>query len=307
MKRFISITAVAAGLAMLCAITASSAAAQCLLVQKMGAGNFAVRCGAATKAENQDWVKPEPFNPGTGNWHHVNGDLWCVKIASANQPMITKSFANATKCEKNEEEGGGKLWVQVWLPRIMPPAPQIFRLAGGSSTLTAGGNTVSCTSGAGTGEVTGESSEGGLVVDFSGCKSSGSGGLGCTIKSNNTVIAGLIIAGTLKGELGYSEQATSEAALVLKPSSGKVITELAGNSCTPTTKVTGSLVGELTPTDVSATTGKLILALSSGKQAITEVLLSSGSFVEPELVAFTATATTTSSDAVTYTSAIEIT
>jgi hypothetical protein len=147
-----------------------------------------------------------------------------------------------------------------------------------------------------------------VVVEFTGCKSSGSGGSGCTVKSLGSAPAGTVDTNTLKGELGTvkTTEAASGVALELKGESSSTFTTLEKNSCTKESAVTGAIAGEASPIGKSQTTGKLIFTVNSSKQAIKVVNLLSGE-VEPELKAFTTTATEATSDAVTYTTAVEVT
>lgn len=189
-------------------------------------------------------------------------------------------------------------------PEFKPSTKNAFKTTSGTSVLEGSGNTFTCSSDSSAGEITGAKTVGGVVVDFTGCKSTGSGGSNCTAKSKNTTVEGLIVTTTLKGELGTTKEATSGVGLTLTPETTKIFTELAANTCTKETKVTGSIAGEATPVGSLTTTGKLVFTVSSGKQAIKHI---TGTITEPELVAYTATATESTSDSVTYTKAVEVT
>jgi hypothetical protein len=197
-------------------------------------------------------------------------------------------------------------------PEFKPSTKQVFNTTSGTSTLVGdnGAETVTCTADSSKGEITGAMSVGKVVVHFTGCKSTGSGGSGCTIKSiNGAPAAGEIVTNTLKGELGTvkTTEAASGVALDLEPESGKIFTELEKTTCTKETKVTGSIAGEASPLNAKQTTGKLIFTTKSGKQAIAAVNLLGAVVMEPELVAYTSTATETTNEAITFTSAVEVT
>jgi hypothetical protein len=73
---------------------------------------------------------------------------------------------------------------------------------GGDSTLKASTNTVACAKEASTGEVTAEMLYGNVVIHFSECKSSDSGGSNCSVKSTNTTTAGRRAASATLALLG---------------------------------------------------------------------------------------------------------
>lgn len=194
------------------------------------------------------------------------------------------------------------------LPEFKPSTKQSFTTTSGTSTLAGGGNEVVCTADSSTGEITGATSVGSVIVKFTGCKSSGSGGSGCAQKSVGASGTEEIVTTTLNGLLGTvkSAEAASETGLYLAPASGKKFTTLAGTTCTPESAVTGTIAGEVTPKKVSQTTGKLIFTASNKKEKIKAIGIPTGE-VSPELVAFSETATESTSEEVKFTKAVEVT
>jgi hypothetical protein len=188
------------------------------------------------------------------------------------------------------------------------PAAGAFTATAGASKLTAGANTVTCTAGSAGGEITGAMTVGKAVVKFTGCKSTGSGGSSCTIKSTNAGAAGEIVTKELKGELGTvkTTEATSGVGLELKPAAGSTFTELEKNNCVAESAVTGSIAGEESPIGVSQKAGKLIFAPGTTGEKIKEVHLL-GTTDEPELIAFSVSASLEASFTIAYAAATEIT
>lgn len=182
------------------------------------------------------------------------------------------------------------------------PASGTFKATAGTSTLSGGGNEVTCTASSATGEITGAKTVGKVLVKFTGCK----GASGCSVNSKAGA-TGEIATVTLNGALGLilAGHFTSDVGEDLSPATGKEFTNILG-TCVPTTKVLGSIAGEASPIGKSSKTGKLVFAATSGKQNISKIDLSSGS-VEPELEAFSAVATESTSDEVTFNTATEIT
>jgi hypothetical protein len=192
-------------------------------------------------------------------------------------------------------------------PEFKPNAGK-FTTTAGASKLVAGANTVTCTAESSGGEITAAATVGRVVVKFTGCKSTGSGGSNCTIKSAGGA-EGEVATNTLKGELGTvkASEATSGVGLVLKPTSGTEFAKLEKNSCTAAAAVTGSVAGEASPIGSKQTTGKLIFAPGTTGEKIKEVHLCGGTTDEPELIAFSVAASQETSASVAFASATEIT
>jgi hypothetical protein len=162
--------------------------------------------------------------------------------------------------------------------------------SGGKSLLTASGGAtfIECEGSSSTALGISSLSINALQFVFHGCKSSGEGGSGCTVKSVPVGPAGLIVTNSLKGELGLilpkSTKGTGVGLLIL-PASGSITTILE-NACTPETHVTGSLAAEVGP----IRTATLALALKvtglRGTQLIKAIDLSRGGLALPLLSAF---------------------
>ncbi|MGD1058762.1 MAG: hypothetical protein ABR992_15265, partial [Solirubrobacteraceae bacterium] len=196
---------------------------------------------------------------------------------------------------------------EIVRPEFEPSTKQKVTVTSGTTKLVAGTESVTCSSDESSGEVSSSTLIGNLAIHFSGCKSSGSKGSNCTVKSVGAS-EGAISTSTLHAILGVTlpePETGSEVGLLLLPSSGKTITELAANACTVTTKVTGSLAGLVEPLGVSQKTGKVLFSVTSGKQNIKDIDLPAG-LVAAELVAFSTTATEESSESLTYEKAIEV-
>lgn len=144
--------------------------------------------------------------------------------------------------------------------------------------LKAGGNTITCKTGASKGTITSIKGEdgkvGSVVVTYTGCKGENSAKETCEVKSSNTTVKGEIKTDSLKGELG--KVATGKVGEELEPETVPVFVKLGeAGTCIPETAVNGreGLIGEATPLNTSAATGTLTFAESAtaGKQGIEEI------------------------------------
>jgi streptogrisin C len=229
-------------------------------------------------------------------------------LATLKLELLTKNNENRAKDkEEHEKEGEGSS-----KPEFKPTTKQKFTGASGASELVAnnGAETVTCERDTSGGEVASPTLLGGVVIRFLGCKSSGSGGSGCTVKSTGAPAEGLIITATLHGLLGVvlpKPAAGSNVGLLLLPTSGKTFTTLASNTCTMETKVTGSVGGLVKPTRKSQISSKVIFGVSSGKQNIKDIDLSIGGLAKPELNAFSTAATEETEEALSYEKEVEVT
>jgi hypothetical protein len=192
------------------------------------------------------------------------------------------------------------------------PTGQTFTGISGRSVLEGGGEKVVCESDASSGTITSSTLAGGILVHFLGCSGTGATGAKCTVKSTNTTVVGLILTNTLHGVLGLilpKPTSGSDVALVLLPVSGKAFVTLVGSpstACVETTKVSGSVAGLAEPVGTLLLTGTLKFAQTSGVQNITEVDLTTGGSVKPELTAFGSTATEETTESITYSKATEV-
>ncbi len=187
--------------------------------------------------------------------------------------------------------------------------------AGLIPTLTAGTNTVTCTSETSKGQDGGNGSMGvtQVVVTFEGCEGK-NGTKTCKVNSTSQP-AGKIVTNELSGTLGQvaTKEATSEVALDLAGPSKEFVT-LEGTCLTLSpTKVTGELAGEVTPINKKALTGELIFELNGTKQKIKKVCLlpfaqtcASNNLMEPKLTAFIVEATQMTGETITFEEETEV-
>jgi hypothetical protein len=196
---------------------------------------------------------------------------------------------------------------EVVPPTFEPATKQKVTGTSGTAKLVAAGDSVTCSSDESSGEVSSATLIGSMVIHFAGCKSAGPEKSNCTAKSVGAS-EGAIVTSTLHAILGTTlplPESGSEVGLLLLPSSGKTITELAANTCTVATKVTGTVAGLVEPVGVSQRTEKVIFGVTSGKQNVKDIDLSTG-LVAPELVAFGAAATEETTESLTYEKAVEV-
>jgi hypothetical protein len=169
-------------------------------------------------------------------------------------------------------------------PLFLPGTLNKFTATTGLALLeTASTKPVDCASSTTTGEITGLSKVGNVMVSFTGCHSTE--GSGCTIKGGGGT-TGNILTATLDGELGTSKESKTGVALLLLPTTGTEFVELSG-SCLPLGggETNGSVAGEVTPVGGGTVLdGKLIFTGLSGSQSIKKISIL-GSVVEPELKA----------------------
>jgi hypothetical protein len=193
-------------------------------------------------------------------------------------------------------------------PEFKPTGGTFTGVGLGTNTLAAGGNTISCTANSTKGTISSATLAGGVVVTFTGCKSTGSGGSNCTAKSVGAV-EGTIATSTLHGVLGLilAKGTGTGVGLLLLPVANKKFVVIAGNTCTVETTVTGNVAGEVSPVGKSQTTGKLSFAAgASGGESVKSIDLSTGGTVTPEIEAFGAIASQTTSEDLTFSVAVEV-
>jgi hypothetical protein len=194
------------------------------------------------------------------------------------------------------------------LPEFKPASGTFKTLALGLSTLTGGGNTVTCSHSTGTGEITGAMSVGKVLVKFTGCQVEIPSKATCAAKSK-TGGTGEIDTNTLSGLLGLIlatvGEFTSDVGEELFPTSGSEFTSIVG-TCISTSKVLGSVAGEVTPINTLTLIGKINFGATGGKQDITKIDLLGG-VMEPELEAFSSVATETTENDITFNVKTEVT
>jgi hypothetical protein len=316
-SRLITLTGLLVAIAFV-AVTTGSAYAQrpieCLKVAgKTRGGNTEegnLESGCATLRAGGQWVKARLVAP--------YGNNWCAEVETGLETGV-KGYSSLLECLALRNAGTANArWVKV---RGRPagagggrtpsfatlPSVKTFKGMGAPSTLkaAAAGIATSCEEAVDAGEVTGMTTIGKLVIIFTGCQVTAESKT-CTIKSVGAK-EGEIVTHTLKGELGTtkSAEAASEVALLLLPESTKIWETLESTKCSPESKVTGSLAAEMLPISEKTAFGGLYFGVSSGKQAIQLVTVPSG-VKEPELVAFTVTATEELEDGIEFTGEVEI-
>jgi hypothetical protein len=194
-------------------------------------------------------------------------------------------------------------------PEFTPGALNIFKGESGTGALeTTSTAAITCTKDTNTGEITGAKTVGGVVVTFTGCSSKE--GSGCSVKSTGQS-AGTVVTSALNGELGSVKktEAASGVGLLLKPASGTKFVELEGTCLLVSpSPVNGSIAGEATPINGTASTdGKLLFVGSKGTQNIKSINVL-GTVESPELKALgLIKSSETTSELVTYTSAVSVT
>jgi hypothetical protein len=275
-------------------------------------GNF--EAGCKTLQANGAWVKVRRVaerRPGQ----------WCAEVEAGKEAGIV-GYADLLECLALHEAATAEAkWVKVsykgavdrggaQVPRFkLLPTVKTLKGMGAPSTLTAAaaGIATSCEEAVDAGEVTGMSTIGKLVVTFTGCQVTKAEKETCTIRSVGAKKEGEIVTHTLMGELGTtkSAEAASEVALLLLPETTKTWETLESTKCSLESKVTGSLAAEILPISEKTAFGGLNFEVSSGKQNIKKITVSSGE-KEPELIAFTVTATEELEDGIEFNGEVEI-
>jgi hypothetical protein len=190
------------------------------------------------------------------------------------------------------------------------PANRGFETRSGATVLTGDGGIekITCAASRSSGEITGATTVGKVLVIYTGCTSAGIGGQGCSVESDGAATAGEIRTKILEGELGTvaAGEGPSERALVIRPETGKKFAVVEGNRCTEEATVTGSIAGEVERVGISGVKNGLIFKVVGGRQAIRRVKVSSGE-LKPELVAFASTATESAGQEWEFREPVEIT
>jgi hypothetical protein len=154
-------------------------------------------------------------------------------------------------------------------PEFKPATKQAFTGSTGTLTIETGtGKTITCSKGTSSGEITGASTVGGLVLTLTGCATTE--GSGCKFHSENAKNAGEIITNALVGTLGEvkTAEAASGVGLLLEPASGKVLTTIQGPCLLGTSRLEGSVAAEVASIKTLAKTAKLAFVGKTGKQHI---------------------------------------
>jgi hypothetical protein len=194
-------------------------------------------------------------------------------------------------------------------PLFLPGTLNTFTGKSGAGTLeNSAANAINCTSDATTGEITGKSTVGGVMVTFSGCSSTEKEG--CSVDSPGAG-SGKVLTNALDGELGTvaEKEAKSKVGLLLLPTVGTEFVELLG-SCLAVSPihVTGQVAGEATPINGGLTLkGTLNFVGSKGVQSIKEITVL-GAVVKPALKAFSGlvAASETTEETIEYSKDVEV-
>jgi hypothetical protein len=261
------------------AIAASSASAfLCYQVDETGTGNRNNHeCNGAVARPNE-YIRIKQLTAKVGN---VPG-LWCAWVNETEE-----GNRNVANCGGGVVEKGEYILVRgVPEPRLLPPVfPMKFTASSGTGALeTASTSAITCQSDSTTGEITGETKVGSVMLTFSGCHSAEKSG--CTVKGGGAG-SGQILTKTLEGEIGSvkTSEATSGVGLLLLPTTGTEFASVEGPCLiAETIPVDGTIAGEVTPINVSSTDSKLIFTGSAGAQKIKAISVL-GTTVKPELKA----------------------
>jgi len=189
------------------------------------------------------------------------------------------------------------------------PSSGTFKGTSTTGTLKAGGNEINCTADTSSGTITGTTSVGSVTVDFTGCKATNSKKEVCTVKSSGTTTEGLILTKTLNGALGLILPKGSGAGvgLLLLPVTKQEFVTITSTKCTPETTVEGTVAGEVSPVAKGAQiTGKLVFAKGTTGESIKSFDPSVGGKTAPELEAFGAEASEETTEAITFSTSVEV-
>jgi len=196
-------------------------------------------------------------------------------------------------------------------PEFHPVGGTFTGLGLGPEELIAGTNILKCTHNTSSGTISSATLVGGVVVTFTGCTASGSGGSGCPALSVGAP-SGVIITKTLHGVLGLilPKGTGSGVGLLLLPVANKKFVEIEANTCTVVlTTISGSVAGEVTPVGRGLIlTGKQIFqAASSGTgESIKSFDPTTGGTVTPEIEAFGIIASQATNEDITFSVPVEV-
>jgi len=199
------------------------------------------------------------------------------------------------------------------LPEFSPTGATLSASGGGTALSTASGELATCEKDTLEGSATVKAfSISSFRLHFLGCRSAGPSLEGCTPKSTNTSIGGLILTTTLRAiaVLDTTSSKNIVTGIIVLPVSGHTFATLAGNECTLETTVTGEVLGEPSPLRKKTTTGKVFftttkeLEVAASKYEDGEA---SGSHEYKGLTAFTERGYVDGSGLPTFSSAVELT
>jgi hypothetical protein len=176
-------------------------------------------------------------------------------------------------------------------PEFHPIGAKFTGVGLGLNTLSGSGNTIVCEGNTTSGTISSATLVGGVVVTFTGCKSSSATGeKNCTAKSTLPLgAAGTIITNTLHGVLGLILPAGtgSGVGLLLLPATGKKFVVVESNKCTIEASITGNVAGEAKPIGGGLVlNGQLLFQAGTTGESIKDFDLSTGGLVVTNLEAF---------------------
>jgi len=168
-------------------------------------------------------------------------------------------------------------------PEFKPSTKQAFTGSSGTLTIeTTSLERITCSKVTSTGEITGASTVGAVVLTLTECNDKE--GAGCKLKTEGAK-EGEIVTNALVGTLGEvkTTEATSGVGLLLEPASGKVWAKVEG-PCIPIGSgyLEGSLAAEVTPIKTLAKTAKLVFVGGKGVNKIRTVVIK-GKETKPRL------------------------
>jgi len=261
-----------------------------------------VRCAKVAAGEPSSWEAGCITKKASGGYAKVSaGPGTCVKVA----PGEPSSWSNAT-CTTKKTGTGEYL-------KVGAAGKLKFADSSEVQTLYAPGVIIICKKSKSTGEITGNTTVGNVVVTFEECEAEViATKVKCKVHSPVLGAPETITTNKLHGELGTTTVGTlvGEA---LAPETPETFVEIEG-TCITKTKVTGSVIGEVTPINTLQTTGKLIFRTEPAKSTKQQIKKCTGGTViilcngeSDILAAFGGTSAIESTDTITFEEAIEVT
>jgi hypothetical protein len=196
-------------------------------------------------------------------------------------------------------------------PEFKPvPTKKKFTSNGGALKMTWDNGVwlLECAKSSSTGEVTGSTTIGKVVVTLTGCKGSINSGSSYSSVSSKGAKAGEIVTVPLAGELGTvaSTEAASGVGLMLKPETGKALFRFAEGAFGEEV-VSGSVASEVAQVGKDQTTNELAFKLVEGHDAIGKIKLDSGLTETPALAMGSSRGTILWTDGLSFEEALEVT
>jgi hypothetical protein len=196
-------------------------------------------------------------------------------------------------------------------PEFHPVGAKFTGVGLGLDRLAVVGNTIECEGNTTSGTISSATLVGGVVVTFTGCKSSSvTGEKNCTAKSALPLgTAGTIITNTLHGVLGLilPKGTGTGVGLLLLPATGKKFVVIESNKCTIETSVAGNVAGEARPIGGGLVlNGQLFFQAGEKGESIKDFDLSTGGLVNPGLEWFGAIASQETTEDLDFSPPVEV-